>query len=245
MERMLDPSAPPSDVPLSRRTAAESLPAVVPPPLGRVLVVAPHPDDETFGAGGTIHDLARLGYGVTVVVVTDGAASHAGLPELAAIRRREALHAMKALGVSAAPQFLDLPDGHVSDHREALAARLRSLADDCALIIAPRSGDGHPDHEATAEAVIEAIMGVPEDRRPALWRYAIWAWQWEGVVDADLVGAATWKVSKPGRIQRSQAVAAYCSQTVGVNAGRTTTEDPIVSAAMIADIECADEVFWC
>jgi hypothetical protein len=38
----------------------------------RLLVVSPHPDDETFGCGAAIARAATTGAGVTVVVATDG-----------------------------------------------------------------------------------------------------------------------------------------------------------------------------
>lgn len=44
------------------------------PPARRVLVFAPHPDDEVFGCGGVLALYAQLGAQVQVVVVSDGAA---------------------------------------------------------------------------------------------------------------------------------------------------------------------------
>ncbi len=48
------------------------------PDTARVVVVAPHPDDEVFALGGFIHDVAARGGAVTIVAVTDGEAAHAG-----------------------------------------------------------------------------------------------------------------------------------------------------------------------
>ena len=223
---------------VSRRAASQWITRVPPPGPGRVVVIAPHPDDETLGAGATVYDLVQQGHDVRIVIVTDGAASHdrAGL---AAIRKREAMQAATLLGVTSPPQFLDLPDGQVAGLRESLAARLRSCIEGSVLVIGPRSGDGHPDHEATAEALIEATMGIAEDQRPAVWRYAIWAWQWEGITAAGLAGAGLWVASKAARSKRAAAIAAYGSQTT------KTMGRVIVPAPMIADIEGSDEVFWC
>ena len=41
-------------------------------PMGDTLVIAPHPDDEVLGCGGTIARLARRGEKVTVAIVTKG-----------------------------------------------------------------------------------------------------------------------------------------------------------------------------
>lgn len=54
-----------------------------------VVVVAPHPDDETLAAGGTISMLVRRGFTVDVVAVTDGEASHPGSRTTTPDQRRE------------------------------------------------------------------------------------------------------------------------------------------------------------
>ena len=41
-----------------------------------LVVVAPHPDDESLGCGGLIAEARRLGRAVRLVVVTDGCGSH-------------------------------------------------------------------------------------------------------------------------------------------------------------------------
>ena len=64
-------------------------------PLGPYLVFAPHPDDETFGMGGTIVMAGRAGIAVHVVVLTDG--QQAGD---ANIRRHEAQEAGRILGLA-------------------------------------------------------------------------------------------------------------------------------------------------
>jgi len=96
------------------------------PPGARVLVFAPHPDDETIGAGGLIFHLARRGVPVRVVFVTngDGYAEavaqdfHELKPrdtdyvEFGEIRRGEALAAARHLGLHRGDLvFLGFPDG--------------------------------------------------------------------------------------------------------------------------------------
>ena len=48
------------------------------PPGSRLVVVAPHPDDEILGAGGLLAATARAGRDLLLVAVTDGQASHPG-----------------------------------------------------------------------------------------------------------------------------------------------------------------------
>ena len=74
----------------------------------RVIVFAPHPDDETLGCGGTIAKKLREGYDVLIVFMTDGrnalsklfnVCSNPTPLELREIRKEEAKKASKILGV--------------------------------------------------------------------------------------------------------------------------------------------------
>lgn len=65
----------------------------------RWLVIAPHPDDETLGAGALIAETARSGRLYGIVYLTDGTGSHPpGTAGLARARQREAGHALHRLG---------------------------------------------------------------------------------------------------------------------------------------------------
>ena len=79
-----------------------ALPAWQPGPPGRIVVVSPHPDDETLALGGLLHDLAGRGWRVSLVAVTDGEGAYPDVPALAAIRRRELALALHHLGLARA-----------------------------------------------------------------------------------------------------------------------------------------------
>src|SRR5688572_24119642 len=84
------------------------------PPLGSVLVLAPHPDDETCGAGGALILHRRQGDSVRVVFLTDGVNGdprqrHGTKAQFAALRRGEAAGAAARLG-GLEVEFLGLPD---------------------------------------------------------------------------------------------------------------------------------------
>lgn len=137
------------------------LPVVGPPRGRRVLVVAPHPDDETIGCGGTLALLAEQGAQVTVVVATDGEATiGSSLPAdaTAVARRAEAVEACEVLGVPA-PVFLGLPDGGLAGSRHALVEGLgRAVSStDPDLVLAPWPLDRHADHRCCAEVVGEVV----------------------------------------------------------------------------------------
>jgi len=116
----------------------------------RVLVVAPHPDDETIGAGGVIALHVAAHDDVSVVVVTDGGASRArGLrrPEMVQLREQEVRSAARILGVEQL-ECLRLAEGNwTAPHAERLlAARLAASQ----LIYVPTCVDFHPEHVAVA-----------------------------------------------------------------------------------------------
>lgn len=148
----------------------------------RVLVIAPHPDDDAIGCGGTLARLAARGSRIDVTYVTDGSRSHRSkrFPPtvLRDIREGEARAALDCLGIATEPQFLRAPDGGLGDldacARAELSRVLRrrigtSRAD---IVFAPWPGDPHPDHVATAALVGTALAGSA--RRPELFWYTVW-----------------------------------------------------------------------
>lgn len=135
-------------------------PAVLPGvPPGPVLVVAPHPDDETIGCGGAIARHVLAGDALTVVVATSGEATGGGGAAAAAAREAECRAACTALGCGE-PVFLRLPDGGLTGAVDALAAGLRRHAGDAALVYTPALLDPHPDHRAANLAVAAARLGA-------------------------------------------------------------------------------------
>jgi LmbE family N-acetylglucosaminyl deacetylase len=90
-------------------------------PFVPTLVLAPHPDDETLGAGGLIAKLCRAGVSVTVVAITDGEGAYADTPDLGATRILEQTEALDRLGVpNSRIHRLHLPDRDVSTYEEVL-----------------------------------------------------------------------------------------------------------------------------
>lgn len=144
------------------------------PAFARVLVLAPHPDDESLAAGGTIALLSDAGGQVTLVAVTDGEASlSAGVPaaELAARRRAELRAAGQVLGV-AEVRFLGHPDTGLHLARAELAADLGALLAELRpqLVLLPWAGDDPGDHAALNLALADA--GVPPGA--AVWGGEVW-----------------------------------------------------------------------
>jgi|CXWL01.1.fsa_nt_gi LmbE family N-acetylglucosaminyl deacetylase len=131
----------------------------------RVLVLAPHPDDEVLGCGGTLAQLAQRGAEVRILFLTDGGA----LPGADEVARRayggrrwaEAGRAVSELGLVQPPVGLDLPDGQLEHRREELAAGLRRelLAGAPDLVFVPSPLEVTADHRAAFTA-LHAVLSV-------------------------------------------------------------------------------------
>jgi LmbE family N-acetylglucosaminyl deacetylase len=130
----------------------------------RVLVIAPHPDDETLGCGGAIALHFDAGDAVCVLVVTDGGSSRAGglsREEIRPLRRAEAGAAVSRLLNLDDPgrhlQLLDLPEGNWAG--EQLEAPLRNLLESFrpSLVYTTSCIDFHPQHLKVAESVANAL----------------------------------------------------------------------------------------
>ena len=126
---------------------------------GPVLAVAPHPDDEVVGCGGTILRHRAAGDHVTVAYATDGRRSRAfgfAPQAMAQTRQREAEAAAAGLGINRLV-WLGLPEGEWSP--DALRSRFCGLLRSCkpALVYAPSRVDFHPEHHAVAHALADAL----------------------------------------------------------------------------------------
>ena len=135
-----------------------------------LIVVAPHPDDETLALGGTIYDHLRAGGSVEIVAVTDGEgaddrADREARAALALRRDEERRNALVLLGADRVPVTrLGLPDRDVSAHQLLLAPELQRIfiaarREFPACVVAlPWRDDPHADHRATARAGLEAAV---------------------------------------------------------------------------------------
>jgi LmbE family N-acetylglucosaminyl deacetylase len=124
----------------------------------RVMVVAPHPDDDAIACGGTVLRHAQAADRVTIAICTDGRRSRAlADPALmAAHRKAEAMQAARLMrGVDM--RWMGLPEGEwaIPQMREALGALLEELRPD--LVYAPSRVDFHPEHLNVAHALSLAL----------------------------------------------------------------------------------------
>ncbi|MCX7823126.1 MAG: glycosyltransferase [Syntrophobacterales bacterium] len=136
-------------------------------PEGPFLVVAPHPDDESFGMGGTIALATQQGIEVFVVVVTDG--SHGGDRET---RYGEALRAAEVLGIKKV-FFLDIEDRRVNNFSSVLRRELSKIISFVKpkTVFLPSLFELNPDHRAVTFISWEVIRERGFDG--GVWLYEI------------------------------------------------------------------------
>jgi LmbE family N-acetylglucosaminyl deacetylase len=149
----------------------------------KVLVLAPHPDDETIGCGGALRLLIEQGKHVDVLFLTSGekAEKPQSLPRniqisaekkgYSLIREREARKALKRLGVIR-HAFLRFPDREIFDRYDDVLRKItevllgkRESSRSAAVpeertpqfdaLYCPSPWELNPDHRASAKAVLE------------------------------------------------------------------------------------------
>lgn len=184
-----------------------------------LIVVAAHPDDEVLGAGGLIALARARKIPVTVVVATNGEASHPRSPthspaRLARIRIEESRLAARELAAEP-PIRLDLPDGGLAAHESPLAAELRDILSRhggtgtrCASVW---RHDGHPDHEAVGRATAAACSRTGT----LLIEFPVWMWHWASPEHPLLRGirARTLCLSDTALRAKTRALERFPSQT--------------------------------
>lgn len=193
-----------------------------------VLVVAPHPDDETLGCGGAISLLRALGCAVDVLVISDGTLSHPRsikypAPYLRILRETETLSALSILGMKRTATFLRLPDGSVpileSPRLQEAIARCRAFLQTVmpAIIFLPWRFDPHPDHRATWQLIHTALIDLKQlapDYAPRLIEYPIWDWDAEQRGNFGCAQVIGWRLDISTVVEmKRRAIAAYRSQT--------------------------------
>lgn len=134
----------------------------------KILVFAPHNDDEVLGVGGTIARYIEEGHEVYVCEVTSGK-DQKRLENI----KNEALAAHKVLGVTETI-FLDLPvvglaDIPTKELNQAFLDIVKKVKPNIAYI--PHKGDMHIDHTMVAEAAMVALRPVNNPQLKEIYAY--------------------------------------------------------------------------
>jgi LmbE family N-acetylglucosaminyl deacetylase len=176
---------------------------------GRIMVIAPHPDDESLGCGGLLAALALAKAQVEIVFLTSGrgAASSEG-PETAR-RLHSAEAALRQLGI-AKSRVLGGLDATVSPYNVDLVREIAlALRDEMPrLILLPHPGEQHSDHRGASPCVAAALakFSHPSPVYPRILFYEVWT----PLVPCDLI----FDISEHLAAKRA-AIASYDAQTIG------------------------------
>lgn len=221
---------------------------------GPVLVVAPHPDDETLGCGGLIASHMMSGQRLHVAFITDGGASHPNSElwsraRLAECREAEAQEALRLLGAADCEcSFLRLPDADMPapDSAAYLTARrqLTAIVLDLSpqLVVLPWRRDPHRDHRDAWALVTDCLAA--SDLEPETLEYAIWLDELGGPGDHPHAGEmerVNFDISEYLDLKR-HAVGAHQSQL-----GALINDDPAAFALSQHTIERLtgpEEIYW-
>lgn len=198
------------------------------------IVIAPHPDDETLGAGGLTASLRFKGIEVTVVAVTDGENAYQDTSGLGVIREGEQTAALARLGVD--PNHicrLRLPDSGVSNHEQRLVDSLRSIVRPGSQIIAPWQYDFHPDHEACGRAA----EAVAIQKEATLAFYFFWTWHRGSTQTLADLPLMSFPLGAAERRAKREALSCYQSQL------QHEGGDPILPETLLAPAWRSFEVF--
>ncbi len=191
------------------RTALRSVPAWHPDGES-LLVVSPHPDDETLGAGGVMAAALRARQTVHVLLLTDGEMSH---PDDRTMGPRRIAELQRALGVlghddaSIRLTRLQLPDGRIQGFTEDITTAIAAHLERNTVLIGPFERDGHPDHDAAGAACLAAAARC----NVRAYRYPVWAWHHRRI--DELMGLSLVRVDLDAWQQARKAQATRCFQS--------------------------------
>ena len=196
---------------------------------GTVLVLAPHPDDESLGCGGLIATACASGMPPVVVILTDGCRSHPNsrthpAERLRQLRESETMAAAKHLGL---PEerivFMGFADAaapvagpRFDDAVTALTMLIRDYG--CPTVLTTWRHDPHCDHAAAAAIAAAACRITGAE----LFAYPVWGWTLPPETDLDQSEITGFRLDIAQHLDAKRAaILAHQSQHAGV-----ITDDP-------------------
>ncbi|MCF7701720.1 PIG-L deacetylase family protein [Loktanella sp. M215] len=225
------------------RVSAESLTGGAP-----IVVLAPHPDDESLGCGALLAH-AFDNHGAHVICMTDGGGSHPGSTDwpagrLAAMRWQELSHAIVRLGgMPTDMTWLGHPDGWLGlQDADRIVADIVAVCRDRGVqhLFAPAPEDHQEDHRTTACIAQRVALAMPD---LTLFSYPVWS-RWD---DPDLLDHVAERhpvalESAAWRARKILAIAAHRTQR-----GLVVDDDPTgfrLPQAFIDAFATEPEIFW-
>ncbi|RKQ35560.1 bacillithiol biosynthesis deacetylase BshB2 [Oceanobacillus halophilus] len=213
-----------------------------------VVVIYPHPDDESFGAAGTIAKFREEGVPVTYLCGTlgemgrnMGSPTFANRETLPEIRKRELIKACEVLDIKL--EMLGYRDKTIEfENRMQIAKHIKDYLEQIkpSLVITHYPDYAvHPDHNALGAAAIEAVRLMDSENRPTVWAQAISKDFPEVLGEPDIVNDITANFDK-----KFEAILAHESQAMGVLGQQRKRNPEIDSIKEAAKLNLGMERFY-
>ncbi|MBO3195762.1 PIG-L family deacetylase, partial [Dermatophilus congolensis] len=193
-----------------------------------LLVASAHPDDETLGAGLLIQEAHRAGLHITILVATNGEASHPHSPTwtanmLSTTRHNELHEAINTLAPGATITHLNLPDSKLANHHNHLTHTLTTTTNKHTILLAPYPKDGHTDHDTLGAAAHTAATTTGA----LLMHYPLWLWHWGTPNDLPWNNTITLPATPHTLTTKKTALAKHRTQTQPLSP--LTGDEPIIT----------------
>ena len=194
----------------------------------KILVIAPHPDDDTFGAGGTLIQALEGKSSVEVVYVTDGRPPDGDVEKI----RDNAREVCSLMGMT--PRFLGHEIGAININRliSSIAECINSVSPD--LIMVPFLLDDHDEHRLINEALMSATsLKLFEPVGIYIWAYQIYSSILPNVV-VDITGIVDQKKQAMSKWTGVAGKRNWSHYVLGVNASNSryiATKDEVYAEA--------------
>lgn len=159
----------------------------------RILAVFAHPDDESFGPGGTLAKYARQNTEIHLLCVTRGESGEIkrqkildkfvqkgqGQKDIATIREKELLESAKVLGIEKV-EFLNYLDGEISNNKyheiaKKISSKIKLFKPEVILTFENLGVSGHLDHIAVS--LITTFVFTKQKIAKKLYYYCIPKWR--------------------------------------------------------------------
>lgn len=211
----------------------------------RVVIVAPHPDDEVLGCGGLMQQLVEENCRIIILAATNGTQSHPhstkySQAQLNDLRPQETLDALNSLGVSDHSEriALNLMDGQIHLQTEQLKQALSRIVQPEDILICSYAFDGHPDHEAVGKTV----QAFAKAHQLMCLHVLIWAWHWAEPLDPriDWSKAKAYTLTEQQLIKKHQSVMQFKTQ---LEADESTGNSAVLSSSAISRLLMPYEVY--
>jgi N-acetylglucosamine malate deacetylase 2 len=148
----------------------------------KILYIFPHPDDESFGPAGAIHQQISQGHQVHLLTLTRGGATQARLKlnlsvtQMGEVRFMEMLKVKEVLGFETM-EVLDFPDSQLKELdprvlEKVVTEHIRSIKPNVVITYPVHGGSGYHDHLVTYSVVKRAFLELQDEGASYLKRLA-------------------------------------------------------------------------